>query len=186
MTREELEHIIRASGEITDQYEFVIVGSQSMLGSVPNPEAVFTASMEADIYPLRAPELAEKIDGAIGEGSHFHRTFGCYAQEAGPDTAILPRDWKDRLNRVQSENTGDRVGYCLDLRDLFLSKAAAGREKDREFCIALLEYRYVTLDHVLELVPTMPIDDEGQRRLRATIRRWAKAARIAGHDHPAE
>lgn len=31
MTREELEHIIRASGEITDQFEFVIIGSQSML-----------------------------------------------------------------------------------------------------------------------------------------------------------
>lgn len=37
MTRDELEHIIRASGDITDQYEFVIVGSQSMLGPVPNP-----------------------------------------------------------------------------------------------------------------------------------------------------
>ena len=35
MTREELEHIIRASGDITDQYEFVIVGSQSILGAVP-------------------------------------------------------------------------------------------------------------------------------------------------------
>ena len=31
MRREELEHIIRASGAVTDQYEFVIVGSQSML-----------------------------------------------------------------------------------------------------------------------------------------------------------
>jgi hypothetical protein len=40
MTRDELEHIIRASGDITGQYEFMIVGSQSMLGSVPNPEEV--------------------------------------------------------------------------------------------------------------------------------------------------
>ena len=48
MTREELEHIIRASGDITDQYEFVIVGSQSILGAVPRPEDVFTVSMEAD------------------------------------------------------------------------------------------------------------------------------------------
>ncbi len=185
MTREELEHIIRASGEITKRYEFVIVGSQSMLGSVPNPESVFTSSMEADIYPLDAPELAEVIDGAIGEGSLFHEKFGCYAQGVSPSTAILPRDWKRRLHRVQSKNTQGRVGFCLDLLDLFLSKAAAGREKDREFCIALLEYRYVTLDQVLELVPTMPIDDEGQRRLRATIRRWAKAAPGAGLDFPA-
>jgi hypothetical protein len=80
MTREELEHIIRASGDITNQYEFVVVGSQSMLGSVPNPEEVFTVSMEVDIYPLQAPELADKIDGAIGEGSQFHQSFGYYAQ----------------------------------------------------------------------------------------------------------
>jgi hypothetical protein len=32
MTREELEHIIRASADFTNQYEFVIIGSQSMLG----------------------------------------------------------------------------------------------------------------------------------------------------------
>lgn len=35
MTREELEHIIRASGDITDQYEFIIVGSQSIRNSPP-------------------------------------------------------------------------------------------------------------------------------------------------------
>jgi hypothetical protein len=69
MTRDELEHIIRASADITDQYEFIIVGSQSILGPVPHPHPVFTVSMEADIYPKEAPELAEKIDGAIGEGS---------------------------------------------------------------------------------------------------------------------
>jgi hypothetical protein len=53
MAREELEHIIRASSDVTDQYEFIIVGSQSILGPVPNPEEVFTMSAEADSYPLR-------------------------------------------------------------------------------------------------------------------------------------
>lgn len=75
MTREELEHIIRASADVTDQYEFMIVGSQSILGPVPNPEEVFTMSAEADIYPLQAPELADKIEGALGEGSQFHVTY---------------------------------------------------------------------------------------------------------------
>lgn len=42
MTRDELEHIIRACGEVTGQYEFMIVGSQSILGPVPNPQEVFT------------------------------------------------------------------------------------------------------------------------------------------------
>lgn len=105
MTREELEHIIRASGDITDQYEFVIVGSQSILGAVPRPEDVFTVSMEADIYPLQAPELADRIDGAIGEGSQFHETYGYYAQGVGPETACLPAGWMQRVHRIQNRNT---------------------------------------------------------------------------------
>lgn len=184
MTREELEHIIRASADITGRYEFVIVGSQSMLGPVPSPEAVFTVSMEADIYPKDAPELADKIDGAIGEGSRFHETHGYYAQGVGPDTAILPGEWESRVHRVQNANTNHRVGYCLDLVDLFLSKAVAGRAKDREFCMALLVHGYVTLDQAMRLLPTMPVDNNEQRRLRASIRRWAKSLREAGHDVP--
>lgn len=174
MTREELEHIIRASGDVTHQYEFVIVGSQSMLGPVPNPEPVFTVSMEADIYPLQAPELADQIDGAIGEGSQFHQTYGYYAQGVGPETALLPKDWMQRVHRVQNGNTNHRVGYCLDVKDLFMAKAAAGREKDREFCIALFTHGYVVLEDVLKLVPFMPLDETAQRRLRATIRRWGQ------------
>jgi hypothetical protein len=181
MTRDELEHIIRASADITGQYEFVIVGSQSILGAVPHPESVFTMSAEADIYPLQAPELADKIDGAIGEGSPFHETHGYYAQGVGPDTAILPAGWLQRVHRVQNSNTNDRVGYCLAVVDLFMSKAAAGRDKDREFCMAMLEHTYVNPAQVLELVPHMPMDDSEKRRLRATIRRWAKTLRDAGH-----
>ncbi len=96
--------------------------------------------MEADIYPRQAPDLADEIDGAIGEGSQFHETYGYYAQGVGPDTAILPKDWMTRVHRVQNNNTNGRAGYCLDVLDLFLAKAAAGRDKDREFCMALLEY----------------------------------------------
>jgi hypothetical protein len=184
MKREQLEHIIRASGNITQQYEFVIVGSQSILGPVPKPHEAFTVSMEADIYPLQSPELADKIDGAIGEGSQFHKTNGYYAQGVGPETAILPRNWLKRVHRVQNSNTNERVGYCLDLLDLFLSKAVAGRQKDREFCMALLEHHYVTPAPLLALVSSMPIAQEKHRALRATIRRWARALRDAGHDIP--
>lgn len=169
---------------MTNQYEFVIVGSQSMLGPVPNPAAVFTVSAEADIYPLLAPELADAIDGALGEGSPFHDTYGYSAQGVGPDTAILPIDWMSRVHRVQSAATNGRVGYCLDVVDLFLSKAAAGRDKDRLFCLALLEHRHVQPVGVVELVARMPLDAEQQRRLRATIRRWVKALHDAGHTLP--
>ena len=172
MTREELEHIIRASADVTNQYEFVIIGSQSMLGQVPNPEKVFTVSMEADIYPRQAPDLADEIDGAIGEGSQFHETYGYYAQGVGPDTAILPKDWMTRVHRVQNNNTNGRVGYCLDLVDLFLAKAAAGRDKDREFCMAPLEYNYLTPAKALEMVQTMLLASLKFMKVRAKCRGW--------------
>ncbi len=175
MRREELEHVIRACGDITVHYEFIIIGSQSILGSVPSPPASLTLSMVADIYPRGAPELAEKIDGAIGEGSRFHQTHGYYAQGVGPETALLPAQWASRVHRIQNPNTNDRIGYCLDVLDIFLSKAAAGRRKDQVFCTALLSYGYLRIDDVLTLVDTMPLDADAARELRARIRRWARS-----------
>jgi len=177
LKRQELEHIIRASGDITDQYEFVILGSQSILGTEPHPDELFIVSMEADIYPLHAPQLADRIDGAIGEGSRFHDTYGYYAQGVGPDTAVLPDDWMTRVRRVQNGNTNDRVGYCLGVVDLFLAKAVAARDKDREFCLALLAQGYLRSEDALLLTGRMGLGDKGERRLRATIRRWSEAAR---------
>lgn len=133
MNRNDLEHLIRAAAEVTGEYEFVIVGSQSVLGPIADAPPELRMSAEADMYPLNAPEKADRIEGALGEGSQFHTTFGYYAQAVGPDTAVLPEGWRDRLQRVQSRATNGRVGYCLDVLDLFMAKAVANREKDREF-----------------------------------------------------
>ena len=173
MTREELEHIIRASGNITQQYEFVILGSQSILGAIPNPPEFFTMSAEADIYPLDAPELADQIDGAIGEGSDFHDANGFYAQGVGPETATLPDGWIDRVHRIQNANTDLRVGLCLSVVDLFMSKAWAGRDKDREFCIGLLRHAFVELEDAVAMVHRMPLDESQHRTLTRRIKRWA-------------
>ncbi|MCU0749711.1 MAG: hypothetical protein MUF13_09235, partial [Akkermansiaceae bacterium] len=168
---EELEHIIRASGAVTDQYEFVIVGSQSMLGCVPRPEPVFTVSMEADIYPLQAPDLADRIDGAIGEGSAFHQTHGYYAQGVGPDTAVLPGDWLQRVHRVQNGNTDGRVGYCLDPIDLFLAKAVAGREKDREFITAMLQNEMISDETITARISQLGLPELEKNNI---LERWKR------------
>ena len=99
---------------------------------------------------------------------------------------MLPQGWIDRVHRVQSAATNQRVGYCLDLPDLFMSKAAAGRDKDRDFCMAMLAHRYVKPEQVLDLVAAMPLDDAAQRRLKAAIRRWAKAVEAQDDDLPNE
>jgi len=71
MKRSELEHVIRASGAIADDNELIIIGSQSILGQYPDAPAELLASMETDLYPRNKPELAELVDGSIGEGSFF-------------------------------------------------------------------------------------------------------------------
>ena len=51
MRRSELEHIIRASGDVAQDDEIVVIGSQSILGQFPNAPARLIVSMEADVYP---------------------------------------------------------------------------------------------------------------------------------------
>jgi hypothetical protein len=49
MKRENLEHILRAAAGITNEDEFMIIGSQSILGAVPNPSKKLMESNEANI-----------------------------------------------------------------------------------------------------------------------------------------
>jgi hypothetical protein len=172
MQRPQLEHLIRAAGEITNQYEFVVVGSQALVGAVDSPPPECTLSMEADIYPLQAPELADLIDGSIGELSIFHDHFGYYAQGVGPETARLPSGWRERLVRLQTAGTNQRIAYCLDPVDLFVSKACAAREKDAGFNRALLRHGIVRLDDALQRAKKLEDPAEAQRA-EAWIRRLA-------------
>ncbi|HSO21296.1 MAG TPA: DUF6036 family nucleotidyltransferase [Chondromyces sp.] len=133
MTREQLEHVIRAAATIADDNEIVVIGSQAVLGQFPDAPADLRKSMEADVWPKNHPERWELVDGSIGELSPFHETFGYYAQGVGPETAILPDGWQERVVRVESPRTRGAVGLCLEIHDLVISKYVAGREKDMEF-----------------------------------------------------
>ena len=144
MRRDELSHIIRAAARILDDASVVVIGSQSILASYPEvtlPDEL-TVSIEADLLPLGGDDDADKIDGAIGEGSHFHETFGVYGQGVGVRTAVLPDGWKDRLVPLVDPSTG-AVGWCLDPHDLCASKLIAGREKDLDFVEAAVVHRLI-------------------------------------------
>ena len=61
MNRTQLEHIIRASGAITEENRFVVIGSQAILGPYPNAPPDLLKSMEADVFPPDKPDLADLI-----------------------------------------------------------------------------------------------------------------------------
>lgn len=64
MTRDELEHAIRASCDVADESTVVVFGSQAILAQYPRAPAELLQSMEADIAPGSGDEEAAlKIDG---------------------------------------------------------------------------------------------------------------------------
>ncbi|MBI4657930.1 MAG: hypothetical protein HY735_03615 [Verrucomicrobia bacterium] len=97
MNRSQFEHILRAAAAITDEREIVVVGSQAVLGQFPDAPTDLLVSIEADVFPHHAPATSILIDGAIGELSTFHQTFGYYAHGVDETTATLPAGWQDRL-----------------------------------------------------------------------------------------
>lgn len=171
MKRVELEHLIRAAAAITDQYEIMVVGSQSILGAVPNAPEALLFSMEADLYPLHHPELADLIDGAIGELSPFEERFGYYAQGVGPETAVLPAGWEGRVVKIQNANTDMRIGYCLEPHDLAASKLAAGRDKDWSFVEVLLQQKIIDGATLQERIALLSVSADRKNSLN----RWVDA-----------
>lgn len=168
MNRAQLEHILRASAAITGATEFVVIGSQSILGQFPDAPKELLGSIEADVFTFRSPEDANLIDGSIGEGSPFHITFGYHAHGVAIETAILPAGWRDRLVRVASASTGGATGKCLEVHDLAISKLIAGRDNDRKFLAGLVRHGMVREQTLRERLPQVTADP---RLLQAAIGR---------------
>lgn len=140
MNREAFDHAIRAAAAVLGVDELLVIGSQAVYGSLGDdipPEVL--RSVEVDVAPFDDPEgvKSDLIDGSIGEASLFHSTFGFYAQGVSLATAVLPEGCRDRLVEYRSPMTHGVTAWCLELHDLWLSKAIAGRPKDLAFCRAL-------------------------------------------------
>lgn len=171
MKLEQLEHLLRASGDILGEKQFIVIGSQAILGKFPDAPDELTMSREVDLIPRTKKRDGDKLN-AIGEDSDFHDTHGVYVDPVDETTAVLPRGWKGRLINVSSPNTNGVTGLCLDPHDLFVSKIAAGREKDFDFVRAMIANRMVDKDKVLALAATVvnPEDDLGRsERILARI-----------------
>jgi hypothetical protein len=169
VNRQQLEHVIRAAATISQDDEIIVIGSQSILGQFPDAPASLLASMEADVYPKNRPELAELIEGSIGEESMFHATFGYYADGVEEGTATLPDGWKDRLVPIQNENTLGKIGWCLEVHDLAIAKYAAGREKDRDFVREAIRHGIIDRGILEQRLALTPVPDDRRQLIENAI-----------------
>lgn len=180
----QFEHVVAAAANVTKQDEFVVIGSQAILGSFEQPPEPLLQSMEVDIYPLHDPNGADRIDGALGDGSQFHLAYGYYAHGVGPETAKAPRGWQTRLvGRVIPARPGSQrtaTAWCLEVHDLVLSKCAAGRDRDWEYAAEAVTAAIVQADVLLARVPDLPVAgdvrDHVDEMLRGIIGKGGRAA----------
>jgi hypothetical protein len=170
MTRQQLEHIIRAACTIADDSEVIIIGSQAVLGQYPDAPAELLVSIEADVYPRNHPDRAELIEGAIGELSMFHETFGYYADGVEPETARLPAGWQDRLVAICNPNTLGNTGWTLEIHDLLISKYVANRQKDRDFTRAAIAHQLADPAILNQRLAMTALEPETRERIRQSIR----------------
>ena len=170
MTRAQLEHAIRAACDVADDTDLIIFGSQAILGEHPGAPPGLRGSIEVDVQPLNKPQAIDAIDGALGELSMFHQTYGFYVHGVSIEAATLPSGWKSRTIKV-SDAVGTRgnVGHCLESHDLAASKLAAYREKDRDFVRILLVEGLIDGQVLLERVGTLPIDENHRARLEKWV-----------------
>jgi hypothetical protein len=177
--RDEFDHVVAAAADVTGETELVVVGSQAILGPFPDAPQSMLRSMEADLYPLRSPEKADEIDGSLGDGSRFHRTYGYYAHGVGPETAKAPAGWETRLVAVEiAARVSSRqvvVALCLEPHDLVLAKCVAGRERDWEFAGEALAHGLVDAQLLLGRAEDLPVEDEQRRHVHARLEAMARA-----------
>jgi hypothetical protein len=168
MKKHEVDHVLRAAGEITGEKQFIIIGSQSLHGKCPDLPDEIVLSAEVDLIAKANLKKTESLN-FIGVFSRFHETHGYYADPVDESTATLPRGWKGRLVNLPPGDTAGVTGLCLDPHDLAIAKYVARRDKDIVFTSALANRGIVKERLLLELLTKTPIDEALRERIRGFI-----------------
>ncbi len=175
MQRSELEHLIRACSAMTGHTQFVITGSQALLGLDEHVPDELHSSLTADLFCQGDSEATKLITKSLGENTLFDQTFGYCARGVNEEDFILPEGWRERVIPIESSNTAGACGYCLEVHDLAVSRLAAHHDDDFTFLLGLLRYRLIdegTLEDRLtatELSTSLRAECEGRfaRLIRA-------------------
>ncbi len=135
-----------------------------------------TLSVEADIafFDDEHENKSDMIDGAIGEDSNFHQTFGYYGQGVSISTATLPVGWEDRLVSFTPVDSEPATSVCLDPIDLIVSKLVAGRAKDLSYIASLIASGHLSADDIVQRAELLSVVGAIRRRVIEQVKRIAR------------
>jgi hypothetical protein len=97
MNKPQLELALSAAGQIARDSEFIVFGSQSILGTVSRPPKACLVSLEVDLYPRHHSQAVNLIVTELGRRSTFALKNGFFVDCVTPDLAAFPEGWTDRL-----------------------------------------------------------------------------------------
>ncbi|MHB1702359.1 MAG: DUF6036 family nucleotidyltransferase [Acidobacteriaceae bacterium] len=170
MKREQLEHLVRAAGDVLGEDAVIVAGSQAALAQFPEGlPRLATLSREADLLALDDPDdtKALRINGAIGEDTQFDATYGYYAEGVGRELLVLPRDWEERAVHIVAHGQKDVTGIVPEIHDLAVAKIAAGRDKDFQWARALIQSGHLRPEILLERAAQAPLQPHQRRFIMA-------------------
>jgi len=171
MTRDQLEHAIRAACDVSEDTELWIFGSQAILGEFPDAPESLRSSIEVDVQPKNRPERTDDVDGSLGELSLFHQTHGFYVHGISIESAKLPGGWEKRTVSVSDPiSTQGKTGLCIEAHDLAASKLAAYRQKDKEFVRLLLIEKMIEARILRGRIGALDV----KKQLRERLLYWLK------------
>jgi hypothetical protein len=181
VTREGLDHLLRAAGDLTEHKRFVLVGSSAIFAWFDDVPDAMTMSREADLFASDVSDeeverIADLLEN-IGQLSPFDDTHGYYVDGVGAETAQLPSDWRMRAKIYSSPATGGVVAVVPHPEDIAVSKLFAGREKDMDWLRAASGAGFIALDRVACRIDQLPELDDTRRAYmmdRITILRRPK------------
>ena len=114
--------------------------------------------------------MSDMIDGALGQQSHFERTFGFYVDGVSPTTARVAPDWREWLIPVCNANTNGATRWCLEPHDIAVAKYFAGREKDLRYTADLWEASYIDPELLWTRLRNTEMDPLRREQVKAVIR----------------
>ena len=174
MTRQELDHVLRAAGDLTGHKRFVLVGSTAIFAWHESVPEIMALSREADLYASdvsdeEADRISDELEN-IGQLSTFDETHGYYADGVSPYTAVLPVDWKERSKLYVSPGGNGVVAIVPHPEDIALSKLCAGRDKDLDWVGAAHASGLIELATVAARAEKLPDrTPEERQRVRVLI-----------------
>ena len=182
MKKRQVDHTLRAAGNITGEKQFVIIGSQSLHGKYPDVADEILTSFEVDLIATKNTDRTQWLN-VIGIESPFHQTYGYYVDPVDGKTPILPKGWKGRLVNLPPGDTGGVKGLCLEPHDLAIAKYAASREKDLIFTRELARRGITSKARLLSLLDRTAIDAALRARINDHITADFAAAEELGPVH---